>query len=335
MRFVTAAALKRIAILLGIAAALLFGVWWFLLRMPGESHEGPPPPATAPQQSLAERLRADVTTLADDIGERNLFVPDALERAAQWIEGSLRAAGYAPRRHEYDVDGDTCANIEAERAGTGDGGIVVVGAHYDTVAGCPGANDNGSGVAATLALARAFARRTPRVTVRFVLFVNEEPPNFQTEAMGSRVYARRCRERNEEIAAMFSLETVGYFVDEPDSQRYPIEALKAAYPDRGNFIGFVGNVASRDLVRRALKTFRDGATVPSEGIAMLEAVPGVGWSDHWSFWQEGYPALMVTDTAPFRYPEYHTARDTPDLLDYETLARVVEGLERVIADFAG
>ncbi len=211
---------------------------------------------------------------------------------------------------------------------------MVVGAHYDTVPGCPGANDNGSGVVATLALADAMAGTKAARTLRFVLFVNEEPPHFQTDLMGSRVYARRCRERSENIAGMISLETIGYFRDEPKSQHFPVPGLGLFYPTQGNFIAFVGNFGSRGWVRATVGSFRRHAAFPCEGAALPGFVPGVGWSDHWAFYQEGYPALMVTDTAPFRYPHYHEPTDTPDRVDTERMARIVQAMERVVLDLA-
>ena len=186
-------------------------------------------------------------------------------------------------------------------------------------------------MAATLALARAFAGRHGERTLRLVFFVNEEPPHFQTASMGSWVHARRCRQRGEKVVAMLSLETIGYFSDEAGSQRYPAP-FSLFYPSTGDFIAFVGNYASRRLVREVVGSFRRRARFPSEGGALPGFIPGIGWSDHWAFWQEGYPALMVTDTAPFRYPYYHSVYDTPDRLDYDRMARVVSGLEGVVED---
>jgi Zn-dependent M28 family amino/carboxypeptidase len=320
---VTRAALRRLAWLLGIVGVLVTVAWYFLLRMPGESFAGTPPP---PDAALAKSLRRDVEHLARE--SRHVGKPGSLEAAASWIEGQLRDAGYAPARQTYTVRGVACSNIEAEIEG--DDEIVIVGAHYDGVPGCPAANDNASGVAATLALARAFNGRRTERALRFVFFVNEEPPWFQTDDMGSLRYARRCRERDETIVAMLSLETLGYFTDEPDTQEYPIPALRAAYGDRGNYVGFVSNIESRDLLHDVVRYFRAQAQIPSQGATMFAAVPGVGWSDHWSFWQCGYPAVMVTDTAKFRYPHYHKPTDTPDKLDYDGLSRVVEGLLPVV-----
>ncbi|MFH1024815.1 MAG: M28 family peptidase [Planctomycetota bacterium] len=334
MKIASRAALKRLAVF-GVGLIVLgIGGYFFMLRMPGKSHTGPLPPVTA-KVTLAESLRKDVTTLATDIGERNVERLKAYHRAADFIENELRAAGYAPRRQEFQAAGKTCANIEAEIPGGGRAKeIIIVGAHYDTAVGTPGANDNASGVAGLLALARAFRGKTPARTIRFVAFANEEPPHFWTEEMGSVVYARRCRERGETITGMLALETIGFYTDAPKSQRYP-SPLNLIYPSTGNFIAFVGNMKSGKLVRRSIATFRSHTHFPSEGAAVPGIIPGVGWSDHWSFWKEGYPALMVTDTAPFRYPHYHEATDTPEKLDYDRMARVVTGLKTVIEDLAG
>lgn len=285
---------------------------------------------------MRDEMAADVQKLAGEIGERNLERYAQVTASAGFIETSLAAAGFHPRRDGYVVAGYQCDNIEAELPGTSaPQEIVVVGAHYDSVPGSPGANDNGSGVAATLALARRFAGKPCARTIRFVAFVNEEPGHFQTELMGSWVYAKRCRERGDGITAMVSLETIGCFSDVAGSQKYPVLALGLVYPTAGNFIAFVGDVSSRALVRRALGSFRKHARIPSEGAALPASVPGVGWSDHWSFWQHGYPAIMVTDTAPFRYPHYHKPTDTPDRLDYAAMARVTSAMAEVIAELAG
>lgn len=300
--------------------------------MPGRNHTGPLPPLSDREKSTARALRRHTTKLAGEIGERNVALPEALAAAADYIAGEFRAAGYAPKRQTYNVAGVACDNIEVEITGSGRADeIVIVGAHYDSVAGCPGANDNASGVAGLLALARAFAGRSPARTLRFVAFVNEEPPHFWSERMGSLVYARRCRTRNERIVGMLSLETIGYYTDKPHSQKYPFP-LNLVYPSTGNFVGFVGNTSSGGFVRRVVKLFREHTRFPSQGAIMPKAVREAGWSDHWAFQQVGYPGLMITDTAPFRYPHYHMQSDTPEKIDYERTARVVVGLEKVVAD---
>ena len=151
--------------------------------------------------------------------------------------------------------------------------------------------------------------------------------------MGSRVYAKRSRQRAENIILMLSLETIGYYSDEQGSQSY-VFPLHFFYPSTGNFIAFVSNVENGSLVRHLIKSFRQHASFPSEGGALWGWLPGVGWSDHWAFWKEGFPAVMVTDTALFRDSTYHTSSDTPKNIHYEHFARVVSGLQRVITEFA-
>lgn len=310
--------------------------WYGMIRMPGSSHRGPLEPLKPAEALLRDELREDVVRLAGSIGERNWERYEALVAAAAFIENSLRRGGHQVRRQGYSLQGRNFDNLIAELSGSATSGeVVVVGAHYDTVFGSPGANDNGSGVAALLALARRFAGRQPSRTIRFVAFVNEEPFHFQTAAMGSHVYARSCHECGDKIVAMLSLETIGCYADEPGTQHFPVPGLGAIYPVTGNFVAFVGNLSSARLVRDVVASFRKHARFPSEGAVLPSLVPGVAWSDHWSFWQFGYPALMVTDTAPFRYAHYHQPTDTPDKLDYDRLARVVAGLEKVIVDLAG
>jgi len=308
--------------------AVFFFLWWFGVRMPGKSISTAA--SLSPDEvGLRDELIAGVRTLGGEIGERNMWRYAQLNAAADFIENSFTRAGLHPRRDTYDLHGRACHNIEAEIRGTRPE-IVLIGAHYDSVLGSPGANDNGSGVAAMLALARRFTRRPVQHTLRFVAFVNEEPPYFLTEQMGSFVYAGRCKARGDQISAMISLETIGYFSNQPHSQTYPSPGLGFFYPKVGNFIGFVGNVHSHALLRRAIALFRKHAGIPSEGAALPAFIPGVSWSDQWSFWRHGYPGIMITDTAPFRYPHYHSATDTPDKLDYDRFALVVSGMKKVI-----
>jgi len=348
-RFVSRAALKRLAILLVTLVLALCWCWWAMIRMPGTSYSGPLPPLSQSQSALSAQLHRDVDFLATTIGQRNVRYPDGLSRAVEFLDRSLREMGYAVQRQEFNSFGTSVCNLEVEVAGVNKPDeIVVIGAHYDSVDDSPAANDNGSGAAATLALARMFApsaagrdggpsalrAAAPDRTIRFVLFVNEEPPFFKTADMGSLVYARRCAERGEKIVGMLSLETIGCYSDQPGSQQYPVKPIGWLYPDRGNFIAFVGNYRSRALVRQAIGSFRTSAQFPSEGAALPGWITGVDWSDHWSFWQAGYPALMITDTALFRYPHYHQDTDTADRLEYDRMARVVEGLKAVTDDLA-
>lgn len=311
-----------------------------MIVMPGSSHTGPLPPATDAQKALAAELKSAVEVLADAsggvgrAGNRSTFYPKRFAQSAAWLHDQLTAMGYSSV-NEYPVErGAPVPNLEVELPGVSRRSeIVVIGAHYDAFQGTPGADDNASGVAACLHLARVFRSKPQARTIRFVFFVNEEPPAFWTRDMGSWVYARACKARNDQIAAMISIESIGYYSDAPNSQKL-LAPMNWVYPTTGNYIAFVSNWSSRSLNKRAIRVFRETTEFPSEGGSPISVLPGVGWSDHWSFWQEGYKAMMITDTATFRNPWYHTPLDKPDTLDYDRMARVVEGIERVVADLA-
>jgi Zn-dependent M28 family amino/carboxypeptidase len=280
--------------------------------------------------SLRERLQHHVEVLAAEIGERHVWRPQALAAAAHYIEGALSGT-YDIRRQRYEVEGVPCTNLEVECLGqVRPDEIILVGAHYDSVEGSPGADDNASGVAALLEIARLLRDQRLGCTVRCVAFVNEEPPFFHSRAMGSAVYARAARARGDNIKLMLSLEMLGYFSRAPRSQRYP-PLLRFFYPDRGDFIAFVSNWRSRDALLKMHEAFRSRCAFPSERLASPAIVPGVSWSDQRSFWQMGYPALMVTDTAFYRNPHYHRVTDTPDKLDFDSMLSVTTGLTRAIA----
>jgi hypothetical protein len=324
----------------GLAAALVGGLSWMLM-MPGESVTEPLAEPTVAERALTRQLKADVRMLADDIGERNMHRPGSMATAAEWIKLRLREAGYEPQVHSYTLrgsgyGGESADNLIAEVPGHGPADeIVIIGAHYDTVPGSPGANDNGSAVAVLLALAEHFAERRQERTLRFIAFANEEPPFYLSEDMGSHAYARKLREGNEQVHAMIALDGLGFFSNKPGSQQFPVPGISLAYPDRAEFIAFVTRMRDRSVLTRALGSFREHASIPSEGAVLPSIVPGVGWSDHWSFWQHGYPALLVTDTLPFRDPHYHGPGDTPQRLDFDRMARVAEGLKAVISELAG
>ncbi|MCC7071558.1 MAG: M20/M25/M40 family metallo-hydrolase [Deltaproteobacteria bacterium] len=321
-----------------------------MVSMPGQSFSGTPPALDDAERALAEQLSADVRRLAVDIGERNVArKPEALAAASSFVELQLRGMGYAVEKQRYEAQrfapryaartpepsvGHPVENLIAERRGKGRAAeIVVVGAHYDSAEGTPGADDNASGVAAALALARAFAARAPERTVRFVFFVNEEPPWFEGPHMGSDVYAAACRARGDDVVAMFSLETLGFFSDAPGSQQYPFP-FSLVYPSTGAFVGFVGDLPSQRLVHESVRLFRTRATVASEGASVPGSIEGIDWSDHASFWRHGYRAVMVTDTAPFRNPHYHEPTDLPPTLDVDRLVRAVRGLDEVVTGLA-
>jgi Zn-dependent M28 family amino/carboxypeptidase len=322
--------MRVVAILLGLPAVFSGCAVW----MPGESFRGEPPPLTGEQEALASRLRAHVVMLADEIGERNLSHYESLERARAYVVSELTGAGWIVTDHPYDFAGETFHNVEAMLPGASDAPGIVVGAHYDSAEGSPGANDNGSGVAALIELGRLLRPCAPAAPLRLVAFANEEPPYFDTgRGMGSAAYVRALGDANARVRCMLSLETMGFYRDEPGTQRYP-PGVGLLYPDRGDFIAFVANPASRGCLRRLVGSFRAVATIASEGAALPAGIPGVAWSDHRSFWEAGIPAVMVTDTAPYRDPAYHRASDTPERLDYARLARVVDGLAHALVELA-
>lgn len=326
----------RLAALLFVAFVIPGCMTWRMVSMPGSSYEGKLPELENEEAVLAKNLKAHVVMLAETIGDRNHAREENYQKALVYIEKSFQSWGYKVQFHEFKAFKKTARNIEVEIPGKGplSKEVLIIGGHYDSVKGCPGANDNASGTAGVLELARLFKGRQFNRTVRLVAFANEEPPYFQHHGMGSLAYAKRCRERKEQIMGMISLETIGYYSDKEGSQIYPFP-FSLFYPSTGNFIGFVGDSSSRDFVRQVIESFRRHKNFPSEGVAAPAHIPGIGWSDHWSFWQHGFPGVMVTDTAPFRYKHYHTPEDTPEKLDYEKMARVLHGVAKVVEELAG
>lgn len=289
---------------------------------------------TIETMTQAEDLKKHVHRLALEIGERNVFHPEALHEAEEYIRERWTGQGYEVLKQEYTLQGIRSANLEVNKIGTSKPDeIILIGAHYDSVSGSPGANDNGSGVAVLLEIARQLRPVDTQRSVRFVAFVNEEPPFFFTKEQGSRVYTKAIDKRDDNIRLMISLETMGYFRDEPHSQSYP-PLFSHFYPDKGNFIAFVSNFRSRRAMHQLAKAFRAESDFPLQHVATLSMIPGVGWSDHLSFWMHGYRALMVTDTAFFRYPYYHSREDSAEKLDYSRLAEVTNGLTRAIIRLA-
>jgi Zn-dependent M28 family amino/carboxypeptidase len=281
-------------------------------------------------ETIREQLKTHVYRLAQEIGERNVFHPHALHAAEDYIRHTWQRQGYEVVTQDYTAQEVRSANLEITlRGASRPEQIILVGAHYDTVPGSPGANDNGSGVAALLELSRLLRDATPGCTLRFVAFVNEEAPFFVTRQQGSWVYARAARKRGDDIRLMISLETMGYYRDEAGSQRYP-PLFRFFFPDRADFIAFVSNFRSRGKLRKLVAAFRQATDFPLQHVATFAAIPGVAWSDHLSFWLKGYRALMVTDTAFYRYPYYHSAGDTAEKLNYEKLAALTQGLSSAL-----
>ncbi len=324
-----------------VAAAAGLGrvVYRTMFGMPGERFDGPLPDEVCEEHGdFVGCIESTLHHLCDELGPRhvhNAKAYTALDAARIWFVAELEDAGYANVDQQTYVVGDReVANLAVELPGTEHPEeIIVVGAHYDTIPDCVGANDNGSGLATTLALAKYFADKPQARTLRFVFFVNEEVPFFHTERMGSYVYAQRCADDGDQIVAMLCPETLGYYSDEPGSQSYPGH-LNVAFGDVGNFLAAIGDSMSSEVVRQFVEAFRAGVQFPCEGAVLPRYVEGVGWSDHWSFWQFDFPAIMLTDTAPFRYPHYHTPEDTPDKVDVDKLARAIHGIRCAVEALA-
>ncbi len=284
-----AMARKILAGVLGLVLTVAAGVAWYGLVVPGRSFSGALPDLSAAERRLASALETHVRAIAS--APHNARHPNELEHAARYIEAVLKASGYEPDIQAYEIAGQSFRNLIASIAPLVDHPLnqtVVIGAHYDSFYDAPGANDNGTGTAAVLELARLlFDNRPANVRIRFVLFVNEEPPFFQTGAMGSVRYAELLAQRNERVKAMLSLETIGFFSDEAGSQQYPTP-LRPFFPGKGNFIAFVGMPGSRTLLHEAVGSFRRHTSFPTVGGIAPGIIPGIGWSDHWAFAQREF-----------------------------------------------
>ncbi len=293
-------------------------------------------PLSLEDHALAAALRHDVTILATDIGPRGTHAPDRYALARDFLIAALKAMNYAPVALEYrDFQGHTCANLEVTIPGTTHPDqIVVVGAHYDSVPGCPAANDNASGVAGLLAIARTLAGRALPRTLRMVFFANEEPPHFNVNDMGSQVYARACRARGDDIRAMLCFDTIGYYDSNKHTQSWQAHKLGLVLPTTADFVALVGPASCRGVIRQAARAFARSKSFPLLAVAMPERIQQVLWSDHRGFIECGYPAFMITDTALLRYAHYHQATDTPEKLDYESMARVVRATLGVVERLA-
>lgn len=307
------------------------------MKIPQKSFQGLLPPFTDVEILRGERLKSDVIMLADTIGERNTGCYDNLLLAQSFVADSFEELGYMVRIESYDVDGFQVANVEAERIGSEfPDEIIVVGAHYDTVRGSVGANDNASGVSGLLELARMFKDHPPERTIRFVAFTCEEPPYFYSDMMGSRIYASGCKERQENIIGMICIDCLGWYSDEEGSQQIPYPMEASNYPDTANFVLFCSNEESLPLFNKCINEFRSTTAFPCEGIVSPESEHPtfLSWADNINFWREDYQAIIITDTALFRSSHYHTPSDTYEKIDYQRMSRVVGGVGRVVESLA-
>lgn len=313
---------------------LLAGALRWMTVMPGESPSAEFVPAPA-EAELAQRLQQHVQQLAQVIGVRSSQAPEGLLGARDYLKASVGSMGLALSALEFETESGTFENLELRLPGK-DSNLpeLLLCAHYDSYLDTVGADDNASGVAVLLEIARHFASGSSERGLRILFAANEELPFYRTDGMGSRVYAKAARAAGDELLAAVSLESLGTWKTEPGSQSYPFP-LGLCYPDRGDFLAFVGDLNSHQLVRRSVAWFRENVSLPSEGVAAPEWLPGIGWSDHASFWEAGYRGMMVTTTAPFRNFNYHTEFDVPVELDYERMARCTIGLSQWVAEWIG
>lgn len=269
-----------------------------------------------------------VSKLSESIGERSYLDVNKLNLTAQYIEEKLISCGCKTKRQFFEYSGNSYSNIigEIKENKKTDKGTLIVGAHYDTVTGTPGADDNASGIACMIELARLAALEPYAINTSFVAFCLEEPPVFMTKNMGSYIYAESLYKSRAKVYGMISLEMLGYYSDKKDSQYYPNHLFQFFYPDKGNFIAFVGNISSMPFTKKIKRNFKASSRFPVESLNAVSVIPGVDFSDHRNFWKFGYPAFMITDTGFYRNPNYHAPGDTASTLNYDSMAEIVRGL---------
>ncbi len=312
----------RVMLWVSAVAGVLFLVAVMVLTNPVKAR-----PSASGVSAAPSRLRSDVEALTGLPGFRCFERPDDLERAASWVKTALEESGLPVEEQAFAVDDWDFSNFIA-RYGSAGAPVLVIGAHYDVCGEQPGADDNASAVAGLLELARLLGRHRPELSHRLelALWPLEEPPNFRTPGMGSAVHASSLARSKAEVRGMICLEMLGYFSDEPGSQTYPVPGMGLLYPTRGNFISVVGNGSSLAFTRRVKARMAGATELPVRSINAPALVPGVDFSDHLNFWNHGWNAVMITDTAFYRNPNYHQVTDTPDTLDYERMAQVVTGV---------
>ena len=285
----------------------------------------------AMEAASADRLKADVVMLVDELGPRHHDQPEKLVAVADRLQARFTELGLTTERQPVPSDVVGAVNVIG-RLGPAKGPVVVVGAHYDAYKETPGADDNASGVAGLLELARLLTAHPPPIGVEFVAYANEEPPYFRSQEMGSRVHAASVVDRD--LVLMISLECLGTFSDERGTQHFPFVLMRLFYPTRGDFIGVVGKSSQGAVVREVKRAMQAQDGVPVEAIAAPTWIPGIDWSDHLAYWDEGFDAVMITDTALNRNDAYHDPEDTPDRLDYVRMAAVIDGVAQVVWDQA-
>lgn len=282
--------------------------------------------------SLILNLKKHIFNLSNNIGERNIDKYENLKATVDYIENNLSLnKKYKIWKQEFKCYEKKFYNIEAEIKGIKyPYKIIIIGSHYDTVKGSPGANDNASGISVMLELAKLLCNYELNYTIRFVAFTNEEPPFIRTKDKGSNYYAKNSKNKDDDIIGMISLETIGYYSDNEKSQKYTFILPESYYPSKGNFIALVGNLKSNTFLDNFKKKFNNFSSITVKEYSGPEWLPGVNSSDHRSFWKYDYPAIMITDTAFLRYPYYHTENDTIDKINFDKLTSLTIALFETI-----
>lgn len=315
------------AVIAGVLV-LFISLWLYMTQPLFTSVANPLPLSVDPQ-----RLETHVRMLSETLVPRDAAHPTNLDRAAAYIRQEFARTNAVMVEQPFQVDAITYRNVVA-RYGPDTKERVIVGAHYDAAGPYPGADDNASGVAGLLELAALLEKAPVAGAVDLVAYTLEEQPFFWTQHMGSAVHAKALRREGVIVRAMFSLEMIGYFTDAADTQQFPISLLSLFYPTTGNFIAVVGKLGQGGLVRRVKQAMAQTSNLPVHSLIAPRFLPGVDLSDHASYWRVGYPAVMITDTAFYRNPHYHTKTDTADTLDYQRMAQVVEGVYAAVHELA-
>jgi len=320
---------KTLLSLVILFLAFLFFSYGYMIKCEG-NWEG---------ESLEKQMKAELTQIKksmesdieylQNLGPRNSENDTSykqLRQCEEWITQRWESQGYVVRKHTFSIRENKYSNLEIEITGRAlPSEIIIISAQYDTLPDSPGANNNGSGMAILFQLSQLLKKHTPDRTLRLLNFVNEEDPFFGTEMMGSYQYAKSCRQREEDIRVMLSLDALGVYKDEPDSQRLPFP-FSIFYPDRGNFLAFIGNLQSRKYVTETTRGFKKGSSFQIQAGVAPEWAKGGAWSDHSSFWKFGYQGIMVTDTGGFRSPSHATKEDTMEKLNFDAMSRIVIGM---------
>jgi Zn-dependent M28 family amino/carboxypeptidase len=330
--------LKIIFVLLLLLLGFGFFAYWYMVRCEGD-WQGKPleEQGSIDLEAIKKELISDVAFM-QGLGPRNSenqIAYEQLRKCKEWIIQKWQSQGYSVRCYEFSIGGREYYNLEIEIPGTtAPSEIIIISGQYDTLPDSPGANNNGSGMAVLFQLSKLLRNYHPKRTLRLIAFVNEEDPFFGTEMMGSYIYAKRAFEQKEDIKVMLSLDAIGIYKDSAGTQRLPFP-FSLFYPDRGNFLAFIGNLTSRTYVKEVTAGFKKGSSFPIEAGVAPEWVEGVTWSDHSSFWKFGYPGMQITDTGAYRSASHTTKEDTMEKINFDALSRITVGMYSAIVDLTG